>query len=651
MRRFLPILLASLYAAIGFAADVPATRLQTTVLPGVDQPVYYWDTKAVGDGAQLLTLFCRSCETVNGIEGVPLVTILRDTLGDKDAKNDRTSYVWLLSYARPSLGQRLLSAVPFFYWRVSSGSKSVGVNDTAPLLNLTAPHHPVVSEISRNVLQWTMLDPRTMPIRATSRAYRTNQVDHGRLHLEEAIGYLRSAPTGPANSALTQTQLETVIARLELRKQMLGGFVSERAAARVGLESGFEQERIRSRNWELLRQCAEKTGLVFESIDMAGNAGQYAIIWFPLDQTPPDSGNSRGAVWKLLNIKNPWTDSRLKQSSEQQYVRSLSANGSLLPTGAQGASQVRLVPLGVYSLEYRKAPLLLIDFRDKLRVRRNEMTQRAINEITAGVIGISHITNWYYYLAADLYNFVRARHGAAVNQAARLDCYSQFRVKLALDHQLDPGLRKEMERRVESLAVNPLEGAPDREIELAQTRYLRLQAEAQDGGQLVARLDRDRRSELADFGKSRQAHLGYALLRGATFGLYTHRAKKDGSNLAMLDRERRIRYQLSFLDSLVAAGTPPEVAYDSSRVQASVAELKNLIGGVHAPRVRAHAERTIERLQGLSKDPELEAAYDMALAALKPAPEMPSTAGAFTTTPARGTGAAAFIGAGAESHP
>jgi hypothetical protein len=644
------MLVVFLYAAsMAFAADAPVTRPQTAILPGMDRPSYNWQTTAVGESAQLLTLLCRSCRAVNEVrEGVPLVMILRDTLGDNDPENDRVSYVWLLSYARPNLGQRLLSAVPFFYWRVSAGSTSVSVGDTSPLLNLTAPHHPVVSEISRSVMQWAMLDPRTMLIRATSRAYRTNQIDHARLHLEEAIGYLRNAPTGGTESALTQTQLDTVIARLELRKQLLGGFVSELGAARVGLENGFEQERIRSRNWELLRQCAEKTGLVFESIDMAGSSGQYAMVWFPLYQSAPESGSSRGAVWKLLNMKNPWTDSRLKQWEGQEYVRSLNANGSLLPPGAQGASQIRLVPLGVYSLEYRKAPLLLVDFRDKLRARRNEMTQRAINEITAGVIGISHVTNWYYYVAADLYNFMRARHGAAVDQAARLDCYSQFRVKLALDHQLDPVLRKEIERRVASLAVNPLEGTPDREIELAQARYLRLQAEAQDGGHLVARLDQDRRSELARFGESRGTQFAYNLLRGATLGFYTHRAKKDAGNLAMLDRGRRIQYQLSFLDSLLEADTPPEVAHDSSRIEASVVELGNLMRGIRAPKVRAHVEKTIERLQGLSQDAGLEAAYELALATLEP--ETPSAAGAFTAGPASATGAAAFVSAGAEPH-
>jgi hypothetical protein len=116
----------------------------------------------------------------------------------------------------------------------------------------------------------------------------------------------------------------------------------------------------------------------------------------------------------------------------------------------------------------------------------------------------------------------------------------------------------------------------------------------------------------------------------------------------MLDRGRRIQYQLSFLDSLVQAGTPPEVAYDSSRIEASIVELGNLMGGLQAPKVRAHVERTIERLQELSKDPGLEAAYALALAALRP--ETPSAVGPLEPDPASGTGTVAFVGGTPESH-
>jgi hypothetical protein len=457
-----------------------------------------------------------------------------------------------------------------------------------------------------------------MPVRATSRAYRSNSIDNERLHLAEAINYLREAPVAEDGSALTQTELDTLIARLELRKRLLGGLVPERSAARFGAEAGFEQERIRSRNWELLRQCAERTGLLFESLDLAGTSGQYAMLWFPIEMPePPVAGVSLSPVWKLLNINDPWSDPRLKQWRGETFIRALDENGSLVPADTPGARQVRLAPLGVYGLNYPKLPLLLVDFRNKLHVRRHEMTQRAINEITSGVIGISHFTNWYYYVAADVYDFVVSRHGAAMDQAARLDSYSQFRVQLALDDSLDSELRKDMQRRVDSLAVNPLDAAPDREMQASLARYARLQAEASEDGPLAARIEKQRRAELAQFGESKTRRAADTVLHDATFGLYTHRAKNDDTNLALLERDRRIQYQLNFLDSLVQAGTQPEIAYDSSRIKASVDELSALMPGVTAQSVRAHAAATLEDLERISRDAELQQTCSLAAAAVK----------------------------------
>ncbi len=425
------------------------------------------------------------------------MAVLRDTLADQDRATDRLSSVWLLTYTRQSVTQRILSAVPFFYWRIGQGSSGMGSRRMKPLMDLTTPQHPVASAVGRELLQWTMLDPMTTPVRAASRAYRTNQMDHERLHLEEAIHYLRQAPTGEDSSELTAAELNTVVARLDLRKRLLGGLMDRREAERLGEEQGIEEERIRSRNWELLRQCAEKTGLIFESLNVAGTDGEYGLLWFPLNASAPPQGTSLGPVWKLLNIKDPWTDERLKDWGGSSSVRSFDANGALLPEGEAGVRAVKLVPLGVYSMSYPRLPLLLIDFRDKLHIRRHELTQRAINEVTSGVIGISHFTNWYYYVAADLYDFVAARRGRAMDHAARLDCYSQFRVALAMDSNLDGALRSEMQRRIDSLAVNPLEGSPERELQLAEARYQRLRGETDDGGRLTKWLDRQRRAELA----------------------------------------------------------------------------------------------------------------------------------------------------------
>ena len=95
---------------------------------------------------------------------------------------------------------------------------------------------------------------------------------------------------------------------------------------------------------------------------------------------------------------------------------------------------------------------------------------------------VSRFTNWYYYAGLQIYKFVEGRYGNPVDQAVRLDCYSRFRVELALDQKLDPVLRKEMERQLDSLRVNPLEGSPANAVRTAAANYaaLRIQAEETD---------------------------------------------------------------------------------------------------------------------------------------------------------------------------
>ncbi len=424
-------------------------KIEGHLSPNEQSTSYFWETTSVGDTAQLVTLFCSACGGTD--QKLPLVAVLRDTLGDDDTENDRLTSVWLLSYSRPALHQQMLSAIPFFYWRVGEGPAKVNARGVPPLLDLNTLQHPMINMGVRDVLQWAMLDPSTTPIRATSRAYRTNEIDHERLHMEETISYLRNAPSGPQANGLTPAQLNTLIARLELRKTLLGGFVTERAAPKVGEEATIRYERTRMRNWKLLRESADKTGLYFETLNLAGESGRYAMLWFPLEEAVPPSGPKLNSTWKLLDLKDPWNDTRLKGAKSASYRRDLDENGNLLPEGIRGARQIELVPLIVYALDYPKFPLLLVDFRDKLRTRRHEMTQRSINEVTAGVIGISHFTNWYYYVGADIYDFIASRHGAATSQSERLDSYSQFRVKLALDRQLAPKLREQMQQRVNSL--------------------------------------------------------------------------------------------------------------------------------------------------------------------------------------------------------
>jgi hypothetical protein len=594
--------------------DLPLTRLESS-----QSSLYYWNSIPVGDSAQLLTLFCRACNVYNSAErDVPLVSVLRDTLGDHTAENDRVTYVWLLTYAHPRVRQRILSAVPFFYWRVGKGSGSVSEHDMAPLMDLSAPERPMMAQISGEVIQRAAFDPIMTPIRASTRAYGTNTRSDERLHLAEAISYLRQAPVSTDASALTLAQLDSVIGRLELRRTMLGGLVSDKQATSVGLQSGFEQERIRSRNWELLRQWAEKTGFIFEPLSLAGNQGQYAILWFPQENSIKPGNSSVQSISKLLGIQDPWNDESIKNWKGPVYERAFDEDGS-----------VRVIPLAVYSLTYPKLPLVLIDFQGKLSGRRREMRQRTFGELTAGVLGLSHFANWYFYMGFDLHRFVAARRGKAVDEASRLDCYSEFRMELALDHSIDPALKEDMESRVRALGVNPLEAAPQREIQSAIARYGLLESEAGENGRLIARVDQERRFELSSFGESEKGKLAKSMMHFATLGFYKQQARLD--DISILDRERRVAAQLSFLDSLVQAETPPEIAYDRQRIQSSVNELSSLIPTVSSVPVRSHAETTLERLKKFTRDAELQTQCATALDVVK------------QTDPLRNTGPAEVV--------
>jgi hypothetical protein len=615
-------------------------RFQTTILRENDQTPYYWKRQPAGDRSELLTLFCRTCQGPLGsagvlAEGTPLVSVLRDTLGGGEAGSGRITYVWLLTYTQPNLGRRMLSAVPFFYWRVGGGS-SVNVNKLPKaLLNVSAPLHPMIEGVSRQIVQFAAFDPMTMPIRASSRAYGSNETDNERLHLEEAVNYLHSAPVSEAANAPTQTQLDTLIARLQLRKKLLGGFVADRDAANMGEASGFGQERIRTRNWELLRQCADKTDLLFEPLALAGTSQQYAILWYQVQPAPQPHAAALDPIWKLLNVEDPSVPGAIL-NKDLYTQRALDADGSLLPLGESGARNVTLVPLGVYSLNYPTQPLLLVDFRHTGHLRRHEMTQRSINEIVSGIIGISHFTNWYYYVGADLYDFYTSRHGNAMNKSARLDCYAQFRVQLALDRSLDPDLRQLMQRRVDSLAVNPLESAPGRELATAAARYALLQESIDDPeGPVAARVDKERRAELAALQSTANQRVFAEVLHTVTFGGYTKRAPASEEKLELLDSYRRVQDDLGFLDGLVAAGTPPEIGQRPEHVQNVVSDLQTLLPDVDSSQMRAHAERTLLKVQQLSGDTALRAGLSSALASVKkkPVPDARPQVAMVTGTP------------------
>ncbi len=595
--RALTALLASLLLTVpGLLAAAELSR-------SAPHPFYLWSSSPVGQTAELLTLSCHACMQRDADSpDVPLIAVLRDTLGDRSSDNNRVLYMWLLTARRNGIADNLLSAVPFFYWHIGNGAQPHGT--PSPLLNLNAPLHPVLSNASRKLLQWTALDPLSTAVRASSHSYQANALEGERIKLEQAITYLQSAPLQTNGIGLTDEERNTVVARLVLKKSFLGGLISDRNAGRLGEQTTLASERIRSHNLEILRQWAEKTGTYLEPLTLAGTSGEFAMLWFPVGAQEPGAGSTSKSFYKLLNIRNPWSDPRITHWSGPFYQRPIDANRSLLPAG--GDQSVTLIPLAVYSLDYSRMPLLLADFRDKQQVRRHEMLQRSITEITSGVIGISYLANWYYYAGAIVYNTVWARRGTASNQAERLDSYARFRTHLALDNQLDPTLHSLISARAESVFVNPLTPDLAHSLRNAQAESDQLQQAARNGT-LLARLNSERRAELAHFDQSVTRQTTGSALHVLSFGAYTDRVPPDQLDLVRLDRNRRINRQLDLLNEMTRNGTNPEVAFDGSRIARSIHELNDLLPDLDSQPVREHAAATLTRVRSLTSNPILQA--------------------------------------------
>lgn len=629
-RKLLPLSFVAacfLFPTLAFASKIQASK----PLPIEQQslPAYHWVRTDAGNGAEILTLV-QSADAPTREEAVPLISVLRDSVVPDDPATSRIRYVWLLTYTPPTLAQRLFSAIPFFYWSVKPRVDVSSTKPPKPLADVSEPRHRVFRTIGRSILQWTALDPMTTPVRASSRAFRTNGLDHERLHVEEAISYLRRAPVAKAGSekaapALTQAELDDVVARLILTKNLLGGLVADGRLRNVAEARDAARAETVGRNWELLRTSAERSGLLFEPLSLTEGAEDYAVLWFPLGSSFSRPGVSLNSTWKLLHISNPWTDKKLDHWEGYREVRWIDRNGRLLSEPANGASEVEVAPLAVYSLTYPRTPLLMIDFRSVARTKRREITQRASDEIVSGVLGLSHFGNWYYYAGNALYQFIKGRQGSAVNQAARLDAYSEFRVGLSLNASLDAAFRKELQRRIQAVALNPLDAPAGREVASARLHFENLQHSAEFGEQLSVRIDNDRRKELARFGDSEKQQLGWSALHVVTLGLYTRRAPKREDNNQILSRNRTIESLIRYMRTVTAAGHRPEVVFPAADVEKNVQELSTLIDPGVPASIRREAIRLIEDVRGATEDFGIRNGCTLALTTIETPGPVPQT--------------------------
>ncbi|MDQ3806317.1 MAG: hypothetical protein M3416_21120, partial [Acidobacteriota bacterium] len=441
--------LALALTALTSAAPRPAAVAQVVgviapdedVLPraGRPGPLFRLEKTPVGREGELLTVF-GSLGGVGAAAGphtdVPLVSILRDTLGDADPENDRLRHVWMLTYTRPTAWQRAASAVPFLYGRVG-GRKQASTKGMPPaVLDLAAPERDVWHRFMWLALQNVFINPYGVAAKSSSSALRANTTRYRQAHILRALAILSlyEAETGE-KSPFTQTEVEEMQARLMLADQTFGGLMNDAYLERVYQKQHSQWLDTRGHNWELLRQRAEAEGLYFEPLVLPDGEPTHALLWVAREDL--EKNRKRKFEKRFLNIARPWGDRRLAAWDGHTEKRFYDAENRPVPEGTPGARAVELIPLALYGLDHPKIPSLLVDFRDGGNPKRREVSHRVIEDVARHVLALSRFGDIHYFLGRTVFDFVTSRRGMDINQPSRLRAYSQLKLLLSLDATLD----------------------------------------------------------------------------------------------------------------------------------------------------------------------------------------------------------------------
>ena len=556
--------------------------------PSANDEIFRLERVPVEGGAELITIHARldGIQTPAHDSWVPLVTVLRDTLGDSSPDNDRLRYVWPLTYTRPTIGQRLSGAVPFLYARVGS-RKSASGKAPPPALDLAATDRDVWNKIFWTALQSLLLDPYGIPVKASTRSYRQNSSDYRKSHIIRALSVLSlyQAVAGPETApAFSQPELAEIQARLKLTDKTFGGLVSELNLQRYNERQITNLRDTRGHNWELLRQHAEVESLFFEPLQMPDGSTTHAMLWVAKSDLATNQGKRYDG--RFLNIANPWTDKRLLDWPGYSETRFVDSANRSVSEDTPGARRIELVPLALYGLDSPKIPALLVDFRDTFNPKKRELSGRVLQDVTRNVLSVSRYGDLPYFLGRTVFDFVTGRRGMDINQPSRLRTYSQLKLLLSLNQSLNPELREQLGNRLERVSLNPMENDMEAEAKLATEQYAALLAYAKQPDGLPQKLDRDRRAEMTKLAHGGAQQSLFRLANILSFGKYTHRESANSELESRLDLARRFAYHTYFLRQVANSGPQIDVTWDLAEVKRSLQFIVD-----HAPEADSKSAR------------------------------------------------------------
>jgi len=580
-------------------SQTEASKLPTEQVPNDLSQILRLEKIEVAGGSELLTVSAKlvGVKSDSDDQWVPLVSILRDTLGDSNRENDRLRYVWPLTYTSPTLKQRLAAAIPFFYTRIGS-KQNFSEKPPPAAMDLAAPESDVWDKLFWVALQNILIDPYGTPIKASASTYRKNIEDYRRSHIVRALSVLALYQAVKGECAFNESEMAEIQGRLLLTNKIFGGLVDDTNIESYYITKTAKTRDERGHNWELLRQRAESESLYFEPLLMPDGSATHAMLWV----SKSDLEKKRGASYsgRFLNIANPWTDKRLQNWQGYVQTKYVDAEGQTVESGQPGATAVEMIPLALYGLDFPKIPSLLVDFRDTYNPKKREMSRRALNDVTRNILSISKFGNLPFFLGRSVYDFVTGRRGIDLNQPSRLQSYSQLKLLLALNDSMDPKLRDQLNGRAENVSLNPFENDLNAEAKAAREQYDALVAFAKNPAGLAAKVDRDRRAELTSLEHGRNTQIFFRVANVLSFGKYVHREAETSDMETRLDIARRLDHHTKFLREVAKSTAQVEVAWNIDDIRRSL----NFIAD-HGDKAGSNAATATSKIFSRTRDDEI----------------------------------------------
>ncbi len=514
----------------------------------------------VAGGAEILTIFADAGGMVKtGDKEIPMVSVLRDTLGDYEPDNDQLRYVWMLTYTKPSLGQKIAAFVPFLYTRTTNNNDP-GKGPPPAIADIRRSNKAVWNMVIWTVFKKLILGPAGAGPRSSVLQYHQNKTDYRRSAIARALSILALYQSVNGEKLLSDSELKDIQSRLWLTDKTFGWHVQDENLSRVYDKEMSGKRDIRGHNWELLRQYSEEQGLYFEPLVTEDGAARHAIVWVAAEDLA--SNRDRKYNSRFLNIKNPWKDSKLTNWKGYSQVRWFDNENRVVEPDTAGASPKTMIPLAIYGLDNPRFPAILVDFRDNSNPKKREMSKRVLNDITGNVLSVSKFSSLPYFLGRFIYDFATGRRAMDLNQPSRLRSYAQLKTLLMLDESLDADFRDEIAKRLEHVSLNPLENDLDVEAELARKQYKNLIDYAKRPDGLPAKLDKQRREEMVKLAHNGKERTWFRIAHIFSLGLYTHREDSTPELMASLNIRRQLDHHERYLREVAYASVKPEVDTD-----------------------------------------------------------------------------------------